>query len=366
MAGKKVNKKSKIHDVLVEEAIVTDVGSTQVGNEPQRSPTAGSKEKTSNYDSKKSKIGSLFIILGILFLGVVGFGFSILPKYFDSSDTIESLRLAQSGLEGKIKKLSAQVAILDSNLTELSALQVKQSEIFNRRIEAFDSSSSNSLVSSAETEAYQQAVSKIQVDLERQRVQINKISDDLRAQVQQVKEQTKAEKQSANEIVKSAQTSSALDKIQALVESGLGYQTILAELSRSTDLSRSPAILDNAKSGVASLEFLQNQFSAAARTALKKIRNKKVGSENKGAVWSFVKAQLGFRSLTPQEGVSADAVLSRAQAAVTDGEIGAALIEIRALPDVGQTALKEWSLAAESRILVLEELAKISNNLTNN
>lgn len=389
MADKKVNKKSKIRDVVIEEAIVTDVGSTQVGKEPLHSSTRNSEEKASNYGSKKSKPGSLFIILGILFLGLGGFGFSMLPKYFESTNTIGSLRLAQSGLEDNLKKLSAQVAVLEdndpkknrigilevvnpalvkleSNLTELSALQAKQSEMFNRRIEALESGSSASLVSSAETEAYQQAFLKIQVDLESQRIQINKIFDDLRTQAQEVKRQKKVEEQNANEIAKSALTSSALGKIQALVESGLGYQTILAELSRFTDLSLSPAIVDNAESGVASLKLLQNQFPAAARTALKKIRNEEVVSENQGVVWSFIKAQLGFRSLTPQRGISADAVLSRAQAAVSDGDIGAALIEIKTLTDVGQTALKEWSLAAEIRIRVLEELAKISDNLITN
>ncbi len=389
MADKKVNKKSKIRDVVIEEAIVTDVGSTQVGKEPLHSSTRNSEEKASNYGSKKSKPGSLFIILGILFLGLGGFGFSMLPKYFESTNTIGSLRLAQSGLEDNLKKLSTQVAVLEdndpkknririlevvnpalvkleSNLTELSALQAKQSEMFNRRIEALESGSSASLVSSAETEAYQQAFLKIQADLESQRIQINKIFDDLRTQAQEVKRQKKVEEQNANEIAKSALTSSALGKIQALVESGLGYQTILAELSRFTDLSLSPAIVDNAESGVASLKFLQNQFPAAARTALKKIRNEEVVSENQGVVWSFIKAQLGFRSLTPQMGISADAVLSRAQAAVSDGDIGAALIEIKTLTDVGQSALKDWSLAAESRIRVLEELAKISDNLITN
>ena len=389
MADKKVNKKSKIRDVVIEEAIVTDVGSTQVGKEPLHSSTRNSEEKASNYGSKKSKPGSLFVILGILFLGLGGFGFSMLPKYFESTNTIGSLRLAQSGLEDNLKKLSAQVAVLEdndpkknririlevvnpalvkleSNLTELSALQAKQSEMFNRRIEALESGSSASLVSSAETEAYQQAFLKIQADLESQRIQINKIFDDLRTQAQEVKRQKKVEEQNANEIAKSALTSSALGKIQALVESGLGYQTILAELSRFTDLNLSPAIVDNAESGVASLKFLQNQFPAAARTALKKIRNEEVVSENQGVVWSFIKAQLGFRSLTPQRGISADAVLSRAQAAVSDGDIGAALIEIKTLTDVGQTALKEWSLAAEIRIRVLEELAKISDNLITN
>ena len=389
MADNKVNKKSKIRDVVIEEAIVTDVSSTQVGKEPLHSSTRTSEEKASNYGSKKSKPGSLFIILGILFLGLGGFGFSMLPKYFESTNTIGSLRLAQSGLEDNLKKLSAQVAVLEdndpkknrigilevvnpalvkleSNLTELSALQAKQSEMFNRRIETLESGSSASLVSSAETEAYQQAFLKIQADLESQRIQINKIFDDLRTQAQEVKRQKKVEEQNANEIAKSALTSSALGKIQALVESGLGYQTILAKLSRFTDLSLSPAIVDNAESGVASLKFLQNQFPAAARTALKKIRNEEVVSENQGVVWSFIKAQLGFRSLTPQMGISADAVLSRAQAAVSDGDISAALIEVKTLTDVGQTVLKEWSLAAEIRIRVLEELAKISDNLITN
>jgi hypothetical protein len=238
--------------------------------------------------------------------------------------------------------------------------------MFNRRIQALESGSSSSLGSSAETEAYRQAVSKIQADLENQRIQISKISDDLRTQAREVKQQTKVQDQSAKEIAKSNLTFNALDKIQASVESGLGYQTILAELSRSTDLSLSPAIVENAESGVASLKSLQNQFSAAARKALKKIRGEQVSSENESAVWAFVKTQLGFRSLTPQEGVSADAVLSRAQAAVSDGDIGAALLEIKTLTDVGQTALKEWSLAAESRIRVLDELVKLSDNLITN
>ena len=389
MSDKKVNKKSNIHGVVVEESIVTDMGSSQDGKEPPHSSTMKSEEKAFNHGSKRSKIGSLFIILGILFIGLVGFSFSILPKYFESTNIIGSLRLAQFGLEDNIKKLSAQVAVLEdndpkknrivileainpalvkleSNLTELTALQAKQSEMFNRRIQALESGSSSSLGSSAETEAYRQAVSKIQADLENQRIQISKISDDLRTQAREVKQQTKVQDQSAKEIAKSNLTFNALDKIQASVESGLGYQTILAELSRSTDLSLSPAIVENAESGVASLKSLQNQFSAAARKALKKIRGEQVSSENESAVWAFVKTQLGFRSLTPQEGVSADAVLSRAQAAVSDGDIGAALLEIKTLTDVGQTALKEWSLAAESRIRVLDELVKLSDNLITN
>ena len=59
-------------------------------------------------------------------------------------------------------------------------------------------------------------------------------------------------------------------------------------------------------------------------------------------------------------------MLSRAQAAVSDGDIAAALIQIKMLTDVGQATLKDWSLAAESRIRVLEELTKISDTVITN
>ena len=389
LSDKKVNKKSKITDVVFEEAVIIDVGSANVDKEAQHSSNVNSEEETFNRVSKKLKLGSSFIILGILFLGLAGVGFLILPKYFTSATTIGLLELRQIEVQDKLKKLSAQVAVLEggdpeensirilevvnpalvkleSTIIKLRALQAKQSEIFNRRIEVFEKSSPTSIVPSPEMKAYEQAISKIEKDLERQRSQIKKISNELQAQVREVKLQIKTEEQSASKISESAMTAAALDKIQTLVASGLGYQTVLAELSRTTDLSLSQAIVDNAKSGVASLSFLQNEFPREARIALKKIRSEKVSFESEGAFWSFVKAQLGVRSLTPQEGFSADAVLSRAQVAVNDGDIGAALIQIKMLTDVGQAVLKDWSLAAESRIRVLEELAKISDNVITN
>ena len=389
MSDKKVNKKSKITDVAVEEAVIIDVGSANVDIDTQHSSNVNSEEETFNSVPKKPKLGSSLVILGIFFLGLAGVGFLILPKYFTSATTMGSLELTQIEVQEKLKKLSAQVAVLEggdpeenstrilevvnpallkleSTIIKMSALQAKQSEIFNRRIEAFEKSSPTSIVPSSEMKAYEQAILKIEKDLESQRSQIKKIANELQTQVQEVKLQIKTEEQSASKISESAIMEAALDRIQALVESGLGYQTVLAELSRSTDLSLSQAIVDNAKSGVASLSFLQNEFPREARTALKKIRSEKVSFESEGAFWSFVKAQLGVRSLTPQEGVSADAVLSRAQAAVSDGDIAAALIQIKMLTDVGQAALKDWSLAAESRIRVLEELTKISDTVITN
>ena len=81
LSDKKVNKKSKITDVVVEEAVIIDVGSANVDKEAQHSSNVNSEEETFNRVSKKLKLGSSFIILGILFLGLAGVGFLILPKH---------------------------------------------------------------------------------------------------------------------------------------------------------------------------------------------------------------------------------------------------------------------------------------------
>jgi hypothetical protein len=68
---------------------------------------------------------------------------------------------------------------------------------------------------------------------------------------------------------------------------------------------------------------------------------------------------MGIRSLTPQKGNSADAILSRAQAAVSNGELRVALKEIGNLPEVGQITLQGWSTVAKARVRVTEELSEI-------
>jgi hypothetical protein len=74
-----------------------------------------------------------------------------------------------------------------------------------------------------------------------------------------------------------------------------------------------------------------------------------------GATWSdritnYFKSQTGVRSLTPREGPEPDAVLSRAEAALQAGDLTAALTELQALPEAGQSAIAPWRSRVEQRL----------------
>ena len=68
-----------------------------------------------------------------------------------------------------------------------------------------------------------------------------------------------------------------------------------------------------------------------------------------GRLTSFVEAQVQTRSLTPQEGDSTDAVLSRAEAALKDTDLDTALSELQGLPEAARTAMGAWLTDAEAR-----------------
>ena len=78
---------------------------------------------------------------------------------------------------------------------------------------------------------------------------------------------------------------------------------------------------------------------------------------------AFVRRQTNARSLSPQEGDDADAVLSRAEAALRDGDLGAALAELEALPDAAKPALSDWISAAEERRDAVSAVESLTNTV---
>jgi hypothetical protein len=66
----------------------------------------------------------------------------------------------------------------------------------------------------------------------------------------------------------------------------------------------------------------------------------------------FLAAQTGARPLTPQEGSTPDAILSRADFAVTEGRLADALTELAALPPDVQAVFADWSARATARLAV--------------
>ena len=157
--------------------------------------------------------------------------------------------------------------------------------------------------------------------------------------------------------------SSALLAIQAALDTGEPFATALSGLT-GADVPEALSIV--ADTGVASLSQLQTTYDDAARAALSASLRDLADGDASARISSFLKAQLGLRSLTPREGDDPDAVLSRAQAALDGGDVAAALSELDALPASGQAEMADWRATAQARVDAIAAAGDLAQTLTTN
>ena len=132
----------------------------------------------------------------------------------------------------------------------------------------------------------------------------------------------------------------ARNQVRQALQSGAAYDEPLAVLGDAPEPLAAPA-----GTGVATQAALTQEFPSLAREALRAARSAEPGQ----GVGPLLRSAFGARSLEPREGDDADAVLSRAEAAVRSGDLGAALDEIDALPHDARVALARWIAQAEER-----------------
>ncbi|MFK7868232.1 MAG: COG4223 family protein [Roseobacter sp.] len=157
----------------------------------------------------------------------------------------------------------------------------------------------------------------------------------------------------------------ALSQLNASVETGGTYADAIAALEDVTPVEVPQALRDAAETGVITLAELQGSFPDAARSALAASRAEIPESEVEG-VTGFIRRQLSVRSVVPREGDGADAVLSRAEAAVRGGSLSEALTELDALPDTARAAMQDWLDQAQTRNAVQQAAADLAGSLASN
>ena len=191
--------------------------------------------------------------------------------------------------------------------------------------------------------------------------------DDVEVEVARRLTEAEAEVASATEeaaVTKSsALAEAAVSMIDAAIASGEPFDTALVQLTENTDAEVPEALVSAAAPGVATLGVLRNSFSDAAHDAIR-ADIKAQGSENVGSrLTSFLEAQIATRSLTPQEGDSTDAVLSRAEDALRRDNLAAAVAELEALPEAAKDAMGSWTSRAQARVDAVAGLAQIRGAL---
>lgn len=167
--------------------------------------------------------------------------------------------------------------------------------------------------------------------------------------------------QQAAEAGRRAQAAAALSYLQAALESGAPLGPPLDEL-QSLDLQVPPALSDM-RAGVPTLAALQRDFPPAARRALSAAIAASPSAGTWDRITDFLQAQTGARSTEPRAGTSPNAILSRAEAALDEADIAAALKEVHSLPEAGQREMSGWTDAAAARLAALQAAAGLAGGL---
>ncbi|WP_299964632.1 mitofilin family membrane protein [uncultured Roseobacter sp.] len=157
----------------------------------------------------------------------------------------------------------------------------------------------------------------------------------------------------------------ALTRVLTAVESGESFGPALTDLEEVAPVEVPEALRTAAADGVPSLNALREDFPDAARAALNAARSEVPEGETAG-LGGFLRRQLGARSVTPREGSDPDAILSRAEAAVQQGDLDTALTELQALPDPARAAMQGWLDGATARKEASDAARALSDSLTVN
>lgn len=172
-----------------------------------------------------------------------------------------------------------------------------------------------------------------------------------------------AAKESAEETAKRAVARGAVTEILVALESGAGFTPAIETLTQSGAVEVPAVLAEVSEKGLPTLSDLTSSFPAVARDALAAARAGAEPEAGGGGLGSLFARQLGVRSVMPREGNDPDAILSRMEAAVKDGNISEALAEMEALPDSAKASLAEWAAQANLRGSALQEAQALATSL---
>ena len=283
------------------------------------------------------------LLLGGIVAAVIGFGLArVVPGGWPVQD-MSPLRTEIQRQAQEITSLRDQIAAL--TIPNLAPLEGRVSALENPQVKVAD----------------------LQAQIEELRGQIveGAISSDLQAVIDRTQQelasaQTQAQtlQQQAQDTARQAAVAAALTRIAGALDSGTPYGTALQDLQ--TAGLEIPQPLADGANGIPAITTLQQTFPEASRAALEESLKVDGGAGMGDRIGAFLRAQTGARSLTPREGSDPDAVLSRAEAAVRNGDLAGALREIGGLPLEGQAALSEWRAMAERRIAAVDALSQLN------
>jgi hypothetical protein len=333
--------------------------------EPDPAPLPSSPElRSAPPPAEPRRSGILAPILGGALAAIGGFGLSHFNAFGlatpDGSDAlaalsarIDSLEAATPAEPAGLGALRDEMSALQSRITALEdapaapAPDLSALDDLNQRLAAIEAMPAGGEASTAALAAKLAELERRLAAQPQGGADTAKVDEAL-ARLEAAEAAATARAEAATEAAASAERALALDRLREAAASGAGFDAELQALA-DPDLT---AVLGPHAAGVATLATLRAEFPDLVRQALDVARAVD-GDDGWGArVVDFLAAQTGARPLTPQEGTTPDAILSRADFAVTEGRLSDALAEIATLsPDV-QAVFADWTARATARLAV--------------
>ena len=341
-------------------------------------------EKSSIEPMTKPRVTAIWpLIAGGAVAGAIGFGAATnlsIGSASQSDALAAELNTLSSSQSEKIELLSSEISRIESladNSSVLTRLQDVETQMqsgfegsageltkaMNKVALSFDALEQRLLdlekrpmaeaISAGVIEAYETEMSALRNAIAAHRSDIEKMAADARAMEVAARE----------DAVRSEGTSWLTDINVALVN-GAPFDLPIAKLE-AEGITIPTGLSLSANDGVSTQIELVDLFPSAAREALGAIRSDIAGEQGGNGLLTFLQNQLGARSVAPKDGDSADAILSRAEAATRDGDLINALSEIETLAPAGLPSMAEWIGLANERLAAISALDELREMVIN-
>ena len=272
-------------------------------------------------------------------------------KFEDQTLKISKLEKDFETLFQKIQQVSAKLDRNSSLIYDNQDLRLLAENLeklisdADDRISSLENRPVGETFSSDVIEAYNKEVNDLIETMAVQREKAEQIFDDANAREEKLAE-----------IEQKTDARDALYDIKNMVEAGQGFKDPLAKFQQITDATI-PRVLSVASlKGVKNLEELINAFPEAARAAIAAERKDSAYDGTFESLLEFIKSKFQERSVVPREGTNADAILSRVEAALKNGNLDIAIHELAKLKPPAADIMAVWQALLLQRIEVIKAI----------
>lgn len=296
---------------------------------------AALRDEVSAHDTEISELRADIDGLSIPDLGPLETGLA------DLTARIDPLTEQLDNATAQFEQIQTRIAPMDDRLTELEKRPLTQG------------------VSQSAIAAYERELETLRSSVADQRAEMQALVE----QARQMETDARAKEDQAAIAAQKALNRTAVAQLRAALDSGRPYIDQV-QLLENNNVSVPAVLTDSAPEGVATIAALQTDFPPAARDALAAVRVQ--GTDGSRSFGTFLQRQLGARSVAPRDGNDPDAILSRAEAALTNGDLSRALEEIDSLPDAAKPPLADWRKRAETRLAAIQAADDLAQSLNAN